>query len=299
MRRAVIFNADDFGLTEGVNAGIIGAYRHGLVRSTSLMVTTPGFDDAVALSRAHPGLDLGVHLALTGVWPLLPPAQIPSLVGRDGRFPPLAAWLRRLACGQLRPAEVAAELRAQLLRACTTGLPFTHLEGHHHVHLFGPVAAIVGELAREFGIPVVRRVRSRRGASDGAGPAPGATSPKGLLLAGADLRWGGAAFAGLPRTDAFRGVVFPADLAGWARLVRSCPPGTTEIMCHPGLYDPAVGALDGYIAEREQELRWLCDARVRALFVGAGIAITSFGALLERSWAGAVAPPGVPPQVGS
>lgn len=281
MGRTVIFNADDFGLTEGVNAGIIGAYRRGLVRSASLMVTTPGFCDAAALGRAYPGLDLGVHLALTGVGPLLPAERIPSLLGLGGRFPPLGVWLRRAAIGRLRPAEVAAELRAQLLRALDTGLSFSHLDGHHHIHLFGPVAAIVGALAREFGIPIVRRVRSRRAAPPGAGRPPGATSPKGLLLAGADARWGGAAFAGLARADAFRGLAFPGDLAGWARLARSCPPGTTEIMCHPGLADPAVGALDSAIAQRERELRWLCDERVWALFARAGIAVTGFGRLLD------------------
>ncbi len=156
-RRAIIVNADDFGLTAGVNAGIIGAFLRGPVRGASLMVTTPGFADAVALARRHPALDLGVHLALTAVGPALPAARIPSLVARGGRFPPLPVWLARAAGGRLRADEVRAELRAQLERALATGLPFSHLDGHHHTHLFAPVAAVAAELAREYGIPVVRR----------------------------------------------------------------------------------------------------------------------------------------------
>jgi predicted glycoside hydrolase/deacetylase ChbG (UPF0249 family) len=279
--RLLVVNADDFGLTAGVNAGIIGAFRRGLVRSASLMVTTPGFEDAVALARVHPDLDLGVHLALTGVRPALAPARIPSLVGRDGRFPSLGRWQLRVALRRLRPTEVRAELLAQLARARRTGLRFTHLDGHHHVHLFAPVATIVGELARQSGIPIVRRVRDApcEGQNDGPveAPAPVAAGEaiKRGWLAGADRLWG-EAFAGLPRTDAFRGVAFPQSLAGWRELVRSLPRGATELMAHPGLHDEAVRDLDPNVAARETELRWLCDPRVAALLREEGIVVTSF-----------------------
>lgn len=276
-RRVVVFNADDFGLTAGVNAGIVGAHRRGIVRAASLMVTTPGFADAVALARATPSLDLGVHLALTGVAPLLPASRVPSLVDRRGRFPALGAWLARALAGLLRPAEVRAELRAQLVRALETGLPFSHLDGHHHIHVFAPVAPVVGELAREFGIAIVRRIRDRAPGARGPG-GPGAARARGRLLAAADGRWGGA-FDGLARGDAFRGFAFPTDPAGWAALAASCPPGVTEIMCHPGLADPAVRALDPYVAQREVELRWLCDRRVAGSFAAAGVALGDFAAL--------------------
>lgn len=274
--RWVIVNADDFGLTVGVNAGIIGAHHRGPVRAASLMVTTPGFADAVALADTHPGLDLGIHLALTAVMPALPPHRIPSLVRANGRFPSLADWLRRAAAGRLRPDEVRAELDEQLRRALATGRRFSHLDSHHHVHLFAPVAPVVADLAREYAIPVVRRVRDPR-------PAPGRTriivSPKRLLLERADARWG-PAYAGLARVDAFRGFAFPTHLDGWRALLRAVPTGVTELMCHPGLIDPAVGALDSYVEERVSELRWLTDRRVLDLFVAEGIAITSFAEML-------------------
>ncbi|MFN8540006.1 MAG: ChbG/HpnK family deacetylase [Thermomicrobiales bacterium] len=209
-RRVVIFNADDFGLTAGTNAGIIGTFRRGLVRSASLMVTTPGFDDAIALARAHPDLDLGIHLALTGVRPLLAPARVPSLVDDSGRFPTLNAWLVRAFLRRLNPAEIREELRAQVVRALETGLPFSHIDGHHHTHLFAPVAQVVGELAREFGIPVVRRVADRRAVvawllREGRGE-PGLLSPEESLPRGGGCALGGcspgwrapAAFAASP-----------------------------------------------------------------------------------------------------
>ena len=98
-------------------------------------------------------------------------------------------------------------------------------------------------------------------------------------LEGADRLWGDA-FAGLPRTDAFRGVAFPATPGRWREVARSLPHGVTELMCHPGLRDEAVRDLDGNVEAREAELRWLCDPRVAAVLREQGITLTSFRALL-------------------
>ncbi len=283
--RMLVVNADDFGLTPGVNAGIIGAFARGIVRSASLLVTTPGFEDAVALAREHPELDLGLHLALTNLRPALPPARIPSLVGRGGRFPALGTWQRRAALRQLHPAELRAELFAQVARARRTGLRFTHLDGHHHVHLFGPVAAIVADIARTHKLPIVRRVKDAPcGTGDAAPPAPPMPRSAGEAikrgwLEGAD-RLAEGALRGLSRTDAFRGFAFPGTPGAWWVLARSLPRGVTEMMCHPGLRDEAVRALDPYVAERERELRLLCDPRVAAILAEEGVTLTSFRELL-------------------
>lgn len=283
--RFLVVNADDFGLTPGVNAGIIGAFKRGPVRSASLLVTTPGFDDAVALAREHPELDLGIHLALTNLRPALPPDRIPSLVGRDGRFPALGSWQRQVALRQLRPAELRAELFAQVARARRTGLRFTHLDGHHHVHLFGPVAAIVADIARTHKMPIVRRVKDAPCGMEDAAP-PAAPTPRSAgeaikrgWLEGAD-RFAESALRGLSRTDAFRGFAFPETPGAWRILARSLPRGVTEMMCHPGLRDEAVRALDPYVAERERELRWLCNPRVAAILAEEGVTLTSFRELL-------------------
>ncbi|HEY8597766.1 MAG TPA: ChbG/HpnK family deacetylase [Thermomicrobiales bacterium] len=283
--RLLVVNADDFGLTAGVNAGIIGAFQRGIVRSASLMVTTPGFEDAVALAGEHPTLDLGLHLALTNVHPALAPERIPSLVGGDGRFPSLKVWQRRVALRQLRPEEVRVELLAQVARARRTGLRFTHIDGHHHVHLFGPVPAIIGEIARTHKIPIVRRVKDAPCETKNDQP-PGPPAPRSASeaikrgwLEGADQLWE-RGLRGLQRTDAFRGTAFPASLGDWRALARSLPVGVTEMMCHPGLRDATVRALDPYVDERERELRWLCDPRVAALLDADGVTLTSFGQLL-------------------
>jgi predicted glycoside hydrolase/deacetylase ChbG (UPF0249 family) len=274
-KRVIIFNADDFGLTARVNAGIIKAHDCGLLRSASLMVSTPGFEDAVELARHHPGLDLGIHLALTGVRPVLPLAEVQPLLGAGDRFPPLRALLPKLFRRQVDGDAVRRELRAQMERALATGLAFSHLDGHHHVHLFEPVATVVGELAREFGIPFVRRVRH-------TGPlwgSPPWSAAKRLLLQGSDQR---AASAFLPTRglDAFRGAPFPTDLDAWRRMIHGLPEGTTEFMCHPGYADPSVAEFDPLIEEREVELSWLCDPAVREMLGEAGVRLASFADLL-------------------
>lgn len=288
LTRTLVVNADDFGLTAGVNAGIIGAFRRGVVRSASLMVTTPGFADAVELARANPDLDLGIHLTLTGVRPTLPPERIPSLVRRDGRFHSLAVFQARVALKQLAPMQLRAELLAQVARARRTKLRFTHLDGHHHVHLFGLVAALTADLARQHNIPIVRRVQDAPCEAKNAAP-DGPLVPVSLgealkrgWLEGADRRWGDR-FYGLPRGDAFRGFTFPDSLARWRALAGSLPYGVTELMCHPGLRDESARALDPYVDQRERELRWLCDPRVAALLRDEGIALTSFGQLLDAA----------------
>jgi predicted glycoside hydrolase/deacetylase ChbG (UPF0249 family) len=57
----LIINADDFGASAGINRGILDCHTRGVVTSTSLMVTGRSVREAVALSRDHPGLAVGLH----------------------------------------------------------------------------------------------------------------------------------------------------------------------------------------------------------------------------------------------
>jgi predicted glycoside hydrolase/deacetylase ChbG (UPF0249 family) len=279
---ALVFHADDFGLTPGVNAGILAAYRAGPVRSASLMVTTPGFDEAVTLARQHPGLDLGLHLNLTAGVPCLPPATIPSLVDRAGRFHPLGRWLRLAFGRRLEPAEVAAELTAQAERALATGLPFSHLDSHHHIHLFAPALPVVAGLARRLGLPVVRRSDERRllRASPVIGrllrvPPLGAAWRRQWLLALATRR-AARALAGLTHADYFGGLPLLGaglDAGQLQLLVAHLPPGTIELMCHPGYGDAALATLDPGAAAREREVALLTNPALLASLRAAGVAL--------------------------
>src|SRR3989442_12181882 len=84
--KRLIVNADDFGRSAGVDRGILRAHREGIVTSTTFMANAPRADEAAALARATPTLDVGVHLVLTHDRPLTDPVRIPSLVRADGSF---------------------------------------------------------------------------------------------------------------------------------------------------------------------------------------------------------------------
>ena len=66
MHKFLIVNADDFGASAGVNRGIVECHTRGVVTSTSLMVAGRAVDEAVALSRAHPDLAVGLHFDVCG-----------------------------------------------------------------------------------------------------------------------------------------------------------------------------------------------------------------------------------------
>src|SRR5205085_8509787 len=109
MKRLIV-NADDFGFTRGVNAGILRAFQGGILTSATLMANGDAFDEAAEMARAHPGLGVGIHLVAVGGRPLAPAAEIPSLVGADGRLPStLTDLIKRLARGRVRVEHVERE----------------------------------------------------------------------------------------------------------------------------------------------------------------------------------------------
>jgi hypothetical protein len=124
MRRLVV-NADDFGLSPGVNAGIIEAHSRGIVTSTSLMVDRPGAEQAAGLAREHRFLSIGLHFTEN------------QDVDLDD------------------PAQAQAEFVRQLDRFRElTGSDPTHVDSHHHVHAEGERLAIFRELTEPLGVPL-------------------------------------------------------------------------------------------------------------------------------------------------
>jgi predicted glycoside hydrolase/deacetylase ChbG (UPF0249 family) len=138
----LIINADDFGLTPGVNRSIVELHRAGVLTSATLMVTGAGFDDAVALALANPSLGVGCHIVLTDGTPASDPADIPSLLGPDKKNlrPSLIDFVQALLRGKIREEEMEREALAQIHKLQQTGISITHVDTHKHTHLFPGVA---------------------------------------------------------------------------------------------------------------------------------------------------------------
>jgi hopanoid biosynthesis associated protein HpnK len=269
----LIVNADDFGISEAVNRGIVEAHERGIVTSTSLMATGPAFEHAVTLARSCPGLAIGVHLTLTEHRPLIGAAAAPSLVGVDGAFAPhTAQLLRKQLRARISLLEARAELDAQIRRVRAAGISISHVDGHQHVHVLPGVARVVAELAAEHGIGAVRypaeRVRSYMVRSARHAKRLAEQLALGALCSRSPL-------APLRRSDDFVGFYFGGrlDEANLETVLTSLPSrGTVELMCHPGDERMrAPGWSYAWAAERDA----LTSPRIRALVAARGVQLVA------------------------
>lgn len=247
----LVVTADDLGYSAGVDRAILAAHRGGIVRSTSLLVTFPRAEEAAAMARAERGLEVGLHLDLVEGTPASDPAHVPTLVDREGRFLGLAPLFAGLAAGRVRAGEVAAEVRAQVVRARAFGTPALAWDSHRHAHLFPLVARVVGAIAKEQGARWIRR----------GSPAPSARAWKATLL-GLATAASSAFLRGLPGNDRYVDLTSqrPAPDAAWVGLLATLP-GVVEIGAHPGPADPEPG--DPIGALRARDLGVLTDPLLR------------------------------------
>lgn len=148
----IILNADDFGRSTHINLAVIKAHREGVLTSASLMIAGEAAEEAVALARETPSLAVGLHLTVTEGRAALQQSQIPHLVDAHGRFPRNPAWAGlRYALSHTLQRELIREITAQFERFAATGLPLSHVDGHHHMHIHPALFATVVSLAEQFG----------------------------------------------------------------------------------------------------------------------------------------------------
>lgn len=156
----LIVNGDDYGRALSINAAIVRAYEEGVLTSASLMVTGDAVDDAVARAREHPGLAVGLHLAVNDGQGTLQPCQAPHLLDAQGRLPrdPIRAGMACFFSRAVR-LELRREITAQLERFLDTGLPPSHVDGHYLMHLHPTVFATLTPLAERCGFQGLRLPR--------------------------------------------------------------------------------------------------------------------------------------------
>jgi predicted glycoside hydrolase/deacetylase ChbG (UPF0249 family) len=263
--RTLVVNADDLGLTMGVNDGIFDAHDRGILSSASLMANAPATANAVSRLRFRPLLGIGVHLMLVDGAPMLPPDRIPTLVQGDGRFH--VSWRPFIvAClmGRVSMADVERELTAQIEYVITQGITPTHLDAHKHVHLFPPVFEVVVRLADRFHIPVVRVPYERTMADlplfDMARRAYSLAGSRSISTP----RFVGRAMTGVMTLNAL------------AAALRRLPFGHTELMVHPGYVDDTLRQMPTrLLASRETEVALLTSRAIADCLVDENIELVS------------------------
>jgi chitin disaccharide deacetylase len=292
--RRLIVNADDFGLTEGVNRAIVEAQERGIVTSATLMANAGAFEEAVILARSLAArkarFSVGCHVVLLDGEPLLPADRVASLLqsgpqnGSHQFRVKLNDFVLAYFRNKLNPAEIEAEASAQIGRLQSAGVRPSHFDAHKHAHMFPAVLRPLLRAARECGVPAVRNPFGKMW-----------PLPMGDLLRSHKL-WRRFAelnvlrnFAtkfrreveacGLRTTDGSLAVLVTGflDLKVFTAIVDSIPEGTWEFVCHPGYNDVDLDQVRTRLREsRVQELGLLTSLEAKEVLQRRGIELITY-----------------------
>ena len=293
MRRLIV-NADDFGLTSGVNRAIAEAHSNGIVTSATLMANSRAFQEAAALARqiadAGGNLSVGCHVVLLDGEPVSQPDRVPSLLQPNtqqgnGRFRnSLNDFVIASFRHKLSPVEMEAEATAQIQRLQAAGVRVSHFDTHKHAHMFPDVLRPLLRAARACKLPAVRNPFGQ------VWPLP----VKSLLRTArlwkrlaqlSVLRNFAAHFRqeveahGIRTTDGSLGVLVTGtlDLRLFTAMADHMPEGTWEFVCHPGYRDADLDKVHTRLREsRQRELQLLTSPQAKEVLRLRGIELISY-----------------------
>lgn len=312
MRRLIV-NADDFGLTAGVNRAILETHTGGVVSSTTLMANGPAFEDAVKAARSATNLSVGCHVVLVDGTPVSPPQAVDTLLAirsaEPGKFySSLSAFAARATLGGFDRDQLVAEVTAQIRKIQSTGLHVTHLDSHKHAHIFPEILAALLRAARICGVRAIRNpfvpVKALRAAQFKHRRELWKRYGQVRLLNGFSRQFRQhMKRSGLLTPDGVIGVIEtgtydnpndnpkdnPKENSGYRSLLRQTlaglPEGTWEFVCHPGYNDDDLRAAGTrLLASREEERRLLTSVELRQFLEQQKISVIGY-----REFAGALA----------
>jgi hopanoid biosynthesis associated protein HpnK len=289
--RRLIVNADDFGLTAGVNRGIVEAHTGGIVTSTTLMANSAAFEDAVQVASSNPELSVGCHLVLVDGAPLLGPDKVSSLM--DSRKPghfrkDISGFAVRALSGRLDANQIEAEATAQIRKLQSAGIQVSHIDTHKHTHMFPQV---LRPLLRAAQACSVRAIRNPFGRVVFSLVARHPSLWKRYSQVSLLNAWQGkfrqaVAAAGMTTTDGSLGVVSTGVLDDQLIhfILETLPEGTWEFVTHPGYNDADLAGISTRLREsRDLERQILSGTETRELLRRKGIQLISYRDLVAPS----------------
>lgn len=289
--RRLIINADDFGLTPGVNRAIAESHQRGIVTSATLMSNSRAFVAAVDLARTMPNLSVGCHVVLVDGEPILPANQVSSLLENESQFPTTFGAIAKLALRKkLRPPEIEAEVTAQVRRIQSEGLKVSHVDSHKHVHMLPIIGDAIIRAAKACRIRAIRNpfIPARPLAFAHLARRPKLwtryTETRILRRYHAHFRKQ-VSDAGMVTPDGSFGVISTGalDAALFRAIINSIPDGTWEFVCHPGYVDADLGMIRTRLREsREKELAVLTSEEARTILNERDIQLISYADLANE-----------------
>jgi predicted glycoside hydrolase/deacetylase ChbG (UPF0249 family) len=227
----IVLHADDFGASADTVRATIECFEQGALTSASIMPAMPATAEAAAFARAHPDLDVGVHLTFVGGGderPLSPQDEIPGLVDENGRFLATRTIRLRALARRLPVDQIVREMTAQISAVRDEGVEISHVDSHRHVHKLPSFREALARVLPAFGIERVRAVQDVYLRKPRKSPT--------YWLGG---RWQKALERAFTTTDHMYMPTSAGDLA-WeqplAEIARKLD-GTLEVGVHPGYAD--------------------------------------------------------------
>jgi hopanoid biosynthesis associated protein HpnK len=279
----LIINADDFGLTRGVNQAIVEAHKNGVVTSATMMANGAALDDALLQSHAAPSLAVGCHVVLVDGTPVLPPEQVPDLLepGTGHFHRTLSHFLMLAVRRRIAPDQIEAEATAQIQKLQSAGIRPSHVDTHKHTHMFPQVLDPLLRAVRACDVQAIRN--------------PFEQIRIALLKQGPRIykRWievkalrtflshfaRAVKQAGLSTTEGTVGIAATGILQPelFNIMANQIPEGTWEFVCHPGYNDSDLRQTSTRLLEsRVRELEILTSSSTREALEKRGIQLISY-----------------------
>ena len=287
MRRLII-NADDFGLTTGVNRAIVEAHADGVVTSATMMANGRAFQDATTQAQRATGLSVGCHVVLVDGEPLLGGSAVKTLLTRNGEHGAFRKGFAQFAISALRsqldPEEIQAEATAQIRRLQGSGIAVWHFDTHKHTHMLPAILDPLLRAAQGCGVRAVRNpfapIRPLAFAHLLRRPHLWTRYSEVRLLRGWSASFQrSVAGAGMVTTDGTFGIVATGALDErlFEAIAGCIPEGTWEFVCHPGYNDQDLSSVGTRLREsRARELKVLTSGAAHAALEKHGVQLISY-----------------------
>ena len=278
MAKELIINADDYGISDDINAGIMDCYSKGIVTDISLLAVGDEFDHAVELAKKNGIKSIGTHLALTGGFKAM---KNSSITDENGRFAYGFFWLfGKILFGVIKEKDIYDEFKAQVKRVKEQGFAVSHIDSHEHVHMFPRILKVLLSVAREENITYIRFPREHVNKKEFIKEPVNALRNM-ALSAACNISRRSLNDSDIKHNDHFIGHFHAHRLSekDFMSFIPDIKDGLTELGCHPGYFGEHISKVRPWYKNCEKELQILCDNNTRDAIKKQSITLVSYGSL--------------------